>query len=528
LRYLFEEYALDTDRRELQRATAVVPLTPQEFDLLEYLINNRDHVVGKDDLICAVWNGRSVSDAAVTTRINAVRGAIGDTGKAQRLIRTLPRRGIRFIGIVREEPRGEGRQAGVVATDLQKPALELPAKPSVAVLPFATHDLPGRRVHDYFSDGITEDIVTELSRFSELFVIARNSSFQYRDDAIDLRRVGRELGVRYVLTGSIRRGGGRVRIAAQLIEALTAKHRWAERYDRMLQDVFTVQDEVARSIATTLAAHVSKAEAERTLLRPPATWQAYDYYMRGADVLASYWSSVKVDQLYEARQLFQHSLAIDPTYARAYASLSMTFMIAWLNPLDGDHLNSAALDRAHQLAAQAVRHDSNLPQAYASLCPVLATKRQHDAAIAAFERAVALNPNYTDWRFALVLVLAGQPARAIEVLQALMRLDPFYGPLAPHWLGRAHYSLKQYSQALAALRECAVRAPDYRAVHLWLAATYVQLGQLDEARAEAAEVMRLDPEFTVNGSARRMLTYRNEQDAQDCLEALRRAGLPEG
>jgi adenylate cyclase len=250
--------------------------------------------------------------------------------------------------------------------------------------------------------------------------------------------------------------------------------------------------------------------------------------MRGASVLASYWSSVAVAELYEARRLFEHSLSIDPAYARAYAAQSMTFMIAWLNPLDGDHLNSATLNRAHQLAGKAVQLDPNLPQAYASLCPVLATKRQHDAAIAAFEKAVALNPNYTDWRFAFVLVLAGQPARAIEVLQALMRLDPFYGPLAPHWLGRAHYALKEYPQALAALRECAVRAPNYRSVHLWLTATHVRLGQLEEARIEAAEVMRLDPKFTVNGSAKRMLTYKNEQDAEDILEALRRAGLPEG
>jgi adenylate cyclase len=319
-----------------------------------------------------------------------------------------------------------------------------------------------------------------------------------------------------------------VRIAAQLIDALTGTHRWADRYDRKLEDIFAVQEEVARSIVTTLAAHVRKAEAEHTMLKPPASWKAYDYYMRGADVLASYWSSVKAQELYEARRLLERAIAIDPAYARAYAALSMTFMIAWINPLDGDHLNPAALDRAHQLASKAVQLDPNLPHAYASLCPVLATKRQHDAAIAAFEKAAALNPNYTDWRFAFALVLAGQPARAIQVLQALMRLDPFYGPLAPHWLGRAHYVLKQYPQALASLRECLVRAPNYRSVHLWLAATYVELDQMKEAAAEAAEVLRLDPKFTINGSARLMLTYRYERDAEAVFDALRRAGLPEG
>jgi adenylate cyclase len=528
LRYLFEEYALDIGRRELRRATAVVPLTPQEFDLLAYLIHNRDRVVSKDDLIAAIWNDRSVSDSALTTRINAARSAIGDTGKAQRLIRTLPRRGIRFVGAVREEQQPGSLPAADTATKMLSPALTLPDGPSVAVLPFTISNLNGSWSYDYFSDGITEDIITELSRFSELFVIARNSSFRYRGTQVDLQQVSRDLGVRYVLRGSIRRSEDRVRISAQLIDALTATHRWADRYDRMLDDIFAVQEEVARTIVTTLSAHVRKAEAEHTMSKAPASWRAYDYYMRGADVLASYWSSVKVQELYEARRLLEHAITIDPAYARAYATLSTTFMIAWINPLDGDHLNPTALDRAHQLAGKAVQRDPNLPQAYASLCPVLATKRQHDAAIVAFEKATTLNPNYSDWRFAFALVLAGQPARAIQVLQALMRLDPFYGPLAPHWLGRAYYMLKQYPQALASLRECLVRAPNYRSVHLWLAATHVQLGQLEEAATEAAEVLRLDPRFTINGSARLMLTYRYEHDAEAVFDALRRAGLPEG
>src|SRR5262249_43947425 len=159
----------------------------------------------------------------------------------------------------------------------------------------------------------------ELSRFSELFVIARNSSFQYKGKGVDVRRIGRELGVRYVLEGSIRRQGNRVRIAAQLIDAATAAHRWAERYDRELDDIFAIQDELARAIATVLVAHINKAEAERTLLKPPAGWQAYDYYMRGADILAAYWSTVNTTDLHESRRLLEKSLAIDPNFARAYS-----------------------------------------------------------------------------------------------------------------------------------------------------------------------------------------------------------------
>ena len=190
-----------------------------------------------------------------------------------------------------------GGSAAPMPRPTQKPALTLPDKPSIAVLPF--DNLSGDATQDYFSDGITEDIITELSRFSELFVIARNSSFQYKGKSLDIRQIGRELGVRYVLEGSIRRAGDRVRITGQLIDATTGGHRWAERYDRELKDVFALQDEVARTIVSILAAHVNKAEAERTLLKPPATWQAYDYYMRAGDTLALYWSSLKVEQLYE-------------------------------------------------------------------------------------------------------------------------------------------------------------------------------------------------------------------------------------
>jgi TolB-like protein len=278
MRYLFEDYALDTDRRELCRRGEVVRIEPQAFDLLEYLIQNRGRLVSRDDLIASVWAGRIVSDSAMTTRINAARSAIGDSGKAQNLIKTVPRKGIRFVGSVLEEEAG-GAEAGWRPST---PYPALPDKPSIAVLAFTNmSEEPGQ---DYFSDGITEDIITELSRFAELFVIARNSSFRFKGRSPDIRQVGRELGVRYVLEGSIRRAGDRVRIGAQLIDAVTGAQRWGEHYDRDLKDVFAVQDEVSRTIVSILVVHVNKAEAERTLLKPPATWQAHDFLMRASDV----------------------------------------------------------------------------------------------------------------------------------------------------------------------------------------------------------------------------------------------------
>ena len=205
--------------------------------------------------------------------------------------------------------------------------------------------------------------------------------------------------MRYVLEGSIRRAGDRVRITAQLIDATTGAHRWAERYDRKLEDVFAVQDEVARTIVAILAAHVNKAEAERTLLKPPATWQAYDYYMRATSIFMTFLSSTKVEELYEVRRLLEKATSIDPNYARAYALLAETYVAAWVNPLDDDHLSPTCLERAHTGASKSVQLDHNLPQAHAQLGVVLNFKRQHQASIGEFERAIALNPNYTDWRF---------------------------------------------------------------------------------------------------------------------------------
>jgi adenylate cyclase len=229
------------------------------------------------------------------------------------------------------------------------------------------------------SDGITEDITTELSRFSELRVIARNSAFQYKGKAVDIRQIGRGLGARYVLEGSVRRSGDRVRIAAQLIDGTTGDYRWAERFDRELHDVFAVQDEVVRAIVATLAAHVKRAEIDRALLKPPAAWESYEYYLRGAEALLLHMNRRTKASLYDARRMLEQSLAIDPDYARAAAMLSQTYIHAYVEPFDSDYLSPAALDRALELAETAAHLDPRLPQAHAQLGYALLWKRKHDA-----------------------------------------------------------------------------------------------------------------------------------------------------
>jgi adenylate cyclase len=360
-----------------------------------------------------------------------------------------------------------------------------------------------------------------------LFVIVRNSSFRYKGRAVDLRQVGRELGVRYVMEGSIRLGSGRVRINAQLTESQTGANRWADRYDRELKDVFTIQDEVARTIAAILAAHVSKAEAERTLLKPPAIWQAYDHYTRAAAAWASFQASWNMESLSDTRRHLAASLAIDPKYARAYSMLASAHRVAWLNPLNDEYLDPSALDRAISLARTAIELDPNLPEAYAELAYNIIRKREFDAAISAAERAIALNPNFADYRLAMVFFSVGDTPRAIEIAKTQMRLDPFHPHFAPLMVGEANYLLKQYHEAQRWLRTATGRAPNHQYGHAFLAATYAQLGQLEDAHAQAAELLRLNPKYTIGETQKRVSIFKRAEDMAHLVDGLRKAGLPE-
>jgi adenylate cyclase len=523
--FQFEGYTLDFARSSLRTADGNVRLRPKAFEVLRYLA---DRLVTKEELIQAIWPNVIVTDEALSHCVSEVRQAIGDS--TQTIIATVPRRGYRFAAPVSRIVTTAGAPSSAAAEVKGAPSRSDAGqgldRPSIAVLPFA--NLNGDSQQDYFSDGITEDITTELSRFCELVVIARNSAFQYKGNAVDIRQVGRELGARYVLEGSVRRSGDRIRITAQLIDAVTGAHRWAERYDRELVDVFTVQDEVARAIVTILAAHVNRAEIERALLKPPAAWEAYEYYLRGAEAFFLHQNRRTKASLYDARRVLERSLAIDPAYARAIAVLSWTHFHAYIEPFDGDYLSPAALDRALELAQMAVHLDARLPQAHAQLGDILLFKRQHDAAITEFERAFALNPNFFDYRFAQALAYAGEPARAIEVLEANIHLDP----LQPHvfaftgLMGCANYMLKRYGDAVRLFGECASRLPNLQWPHLWLASAYAQSGQLEEARAEAAEVLRINPSFTIE-RWKRLAVYKDRKDVEHRLDGLRNAGLPE-
>ena len=524
----FEGYTLDIARSSLRTADRKIALRRKSFELLRYLAENPDRVVTKEELLKAVWPDVVVTEESLTHCVSEVRQAIGDS--KQTIIETVPRRGYRFAAMVSRIVTNAGTppsaEAEVKTASSGSDAGQGLDRPSVAVLPFA--NLSGDPQQDYFSDGITEDITTELSRFTELVVIARNSAFQYKGKAVDIRQVGRELGARYVLEGSVRRTGDRIRITAQLVDTLTGAHRWAERYDRELVDVFAVQDEVVRAIVAILAAHVRRAEIERALLKPPACWEACDYYWRGAEAFFLHRNRGTNASLYDARRLLEQSLAIDPDFARAVAALARTHLYAYIEPLDGDYLSPAALDRALELAQTAVDLDDRLPEARAQLGHVLVYKCQHEAAIAEFERAFALNPNFIDTRFTQVLVFVGEHRRAIEVLEANIRLDPLQRNTVPFAgiMGQANYMLQRYGEAVRLLRECVSRLPNVQWPRLWLACACAQAGQLDEAWKEAAEALRINPGFTIE-SWKRLAVYKDPKDVEHRLDGARKAGLPE-
>lgn len=516
--FRFSVFTLDTARASLLGPAGPIDLRRKSFDVLRYLAERPDRIVTKDELLEAIWPGVIVGEDSLSQCISDIRKALGPL--AREIIKTVPRRG--YILSISTSKSDDGSERTFEESGPGR--RDNADRPSIAVLPFSYFG--SDIAHEYLADGITEDITTELSRFSELLVIARNSSFQYKGKATDVRRIGRELSVDYVLEGSVRHEAGKVRITAQLVEAADGMHRWAERYDRTLEDVLAVQDELARAIVAVLAVHVAKAERDRILLKPPSAWQAYDHYLRAAECIAHYHSSYDKGSLINARRLLKQALLIDPDYARAHAGLSNVYMSFWVHRWDDECSWSESLDRSYRSAIDAVRLGPNLPEAHIALGQSLTFLRQHEAAVAAVERAIQLNPNLTSFRFSYILVLAGEAERAVELLQSHMRLDPFYQPNAPVALAYAHYMLEQYEEALPHLLEAAARAPKMAHCRYVLAMTYAQLGRIDEAKHEVAHALRLEPWYKISNSLTAAY-FRYPEDREHLVDGLRKAGFPD-
>jgi adenylate cyclase len=396
-------------------------------------------------------------------------------------------------------------------------ALPLPDKPSIVVLPFVNMSEDPKQ--DYFSDGITEDLTTALSQISSLFVIARNSAFTYKGKAVKVQDVGRELGVQYVLEGSVRRANDQVRITAQLVDAATDSHLWAQRYDRPLKDIFALQDEIVQKIVTTLKLQLTLREQGYLVRKTTDNLEAYDLYLRGIEASNRYTQEARI----QARQRFEKALALDPQYAEAYVRLGMTYVRGWSLQWDQD---SQALEQAFELVQKAVALDDSLPLAHRVLGLVLVWKKQHDQAIAAAERAVALDPNDAEGyaRLGEILNFAGRPEEAIGLIEKAIRLNPRSPAIYLVYLGHAYYLTGRYEEAIAISKGVLTRNPDVLPAHVFLAAIYSELGREAEARAEVAEVLRISPPYSLE-VYRQRLPYKDPAVLERQLAALRKAGL---
>ncbi len=523
MRYLFENHAFDTDRRELHRGSEAVAVAPKVFDLLDFLIRNRDRVVSKDDLINAIWNGRSVSDAALATRLNAARTAIGDTGQEQRLIKTLPRKGFRFVGSILQ---AQGPTSAPVGDDGQiespRPVLALPDKPSIAVLPF--QNLSDDPEQDYFADGMVEDIITGLSRSKLLFVISRNSSFTYKAKAVEIKQVGRELGVRYVLEGSVRKVGKRIRVTGQLIDATTGAHIWADKFDSDLEEIFDLQDRLTSSVIGAIAPQLERAEIERARRKPTESLEAYDYYMRSKFSIYQ-WTREGSD---EALRMTRLAISFDPAFAVAYASGANIFGqkkgFGWIE--------DAAKERAEsrQLAERAMQLDQDDPLVLAHAAEVYSyVLEEPETGSALAARAIALDPNLMMARLwaGWAQVFLGNHGAAIEQFSSAIRLSP----IDPHLfvpqtgLAFAHFFAGRYEEALSLATSAIQRQPNFPGAQRIRMSSLAMAGRIAEARRACDAVLQTDAALRISGI--KSTPFRRLEDVEKLGQAWRIAGMPE-
>jgi TolB-like protein len=511
----FGPFRLDVDAGILFRGAEPTVLGQRAVALLRLLLERAGAPVSKDALIGAAWPGLAIEDSNLTVQIAALRRVFDEAAGGATWIETLPRRGYRYVGpsVASGDPPAE-------ATAQTSPVLALPDKPSIAVLPFS--NLSGDPEQAYFADGMVEDIVAGLSRIKWLFVVACSSSFTYGEKAVDATRAGRELGVRYLLRGSLRKDGDRVRISAQMIEVVTGRQLWAERYDRPLEAIFALQDEITLSVVGAIEPSLRHAEVERVKRLRPDSLDAYDLVLRTQpDVYSG-----MPERVTKALVLVERALALDPTYALAHAFSAMCHHCLFLRA--GLHEENRAASMRHAQAAIVHGQDDALALTFAGFS-IGMDGHDHAAAFAAFEAALAVSPSsaLTYILGSVILAWTGQAERAIEWGERGMRLSPFdpWAFAAFHSLTLGHFHCRRYEDAANAAYRAVQSNPAHSISYMLLAAPLAKLGRLEESRAAAARVLELQPAFR----------YSRQFSGVDCApslaaslsEALRVAGLPE-
>ncbi len=532
MQLMFGDIVLDPARRELTRRGRAVTIAPQAFDLLLHLVRNRDRVVSKDDLLQAVWSGRIVSESTINSHINAVRVAIGDSGGEQSLVRTIARKGFRFIGEIslgqtegapQSDRQGvsEGTAVGEPG-DLSSPRI-LPDKPSITVLPF--QNLSGDPEQDYFADGVVEDIITALSRIRWLFVIARNSSFAYKNRVVDPKQIGRELGVRYVLEGSIRKAGLKMRMTGQLIDATTGTHIWSERFEGAFDDIFELQDRITESVVGAISPQLERVEIDRAKRKPTDSLDAYDYYLRGMSQL----HRGTREAIETALPLFYRAIELDPDYASAYGGAAWCYfwrkLNAWMTErpqeiAEGIRLARLAIERGRDDAVALTRGGHALGHLAGDL----------DGAIALIDRARMLNPNLAlAWFLGGVLrVFRGETPEAIDNLTHAVRLSPLDPEMYRMQAGMAlaHFFAGRYAAAAAWAEEARANLPNLLVAVAIAAASYALAGRSGESQQAMRRLRELDPALCISTLKEWLPIYRSEDFAR-FAEGLRFAGLPD-
>jgi TolB-like protein len=526
----FEGYTLDTLRHSLRTGDREVALRRKSFELLRYLVGNPDRLVTKEELLKAIWPDVVVTDESLTHCVSEVRQAIGDS--KQTIIVTVPRVGYRFAAAVSRittnaegSPTAaaevKGTPSGFDGSRRLAPALALPDRPSIAVLPFT--NMSGDPEQDYFADGMVEEIITALSRLRWLFVIARNSSFTYKGRSVDVRQVGCELGVRYVLEGSVRKSANRVRITGQLIDVSMGAHIWADRFDGAIEDIFDLQDQVAASVVGAIAPKVEHAEIERAKRKPTENLDAYDYYLRG---IASVYQPTK-DANDDALRLFYKAIELDPDFASAYGMAAWCYAWRMTNGWMADRAKEVA--ETARLALQAVElgKDDAVALTMGGFALALVVGDVEDGA-AFIDRALILNPNLaTGWLLSgWVNLWLGRPEVEIERATRAVRLSPLdpLTSLAFTMIGAGHFFVGRYDEASSWAEKALREQPNWAAAARVAAASHALAGRLDQARKAAARLRQIDPTFRISDFRH---PFRRPEDLARYIEGLRKAGLPE-
>ena len=508
----FGRYRLEP-RGGLMSGTRQIRLTPKALALLSFIAERPGEVITKEELFGAVWPETTVGDAALVTCIQELRKALRDDARKPHYIETLHRRGYRFIGKTASAPPA--------TSPSEAPGLPLPDRPSIAVLPFDNmSDDPDQ---EYFADGMSEDLITGLSRIRWLFVIARNSTFVYKNHAVDVKQVARDLGVRYVLEGSVRRAGNRLRISAQLIEAATGGHHWAERYDRELGDIFAVQDDITRSVAAAIEPQLLAAEGVRALSRSPADLGAWELVARAQTHVCR---MAKAD--YEtAIDILKRAVEAYPDYAHARSLLGFCLAFAahmgWIDR-DPDSLPG------FEHATRAIALDDRDPWAHIALGFWAMREKRTEDSIASFRRAVNLNPNSAAAHAHLGrgLAFAGQDREAIEHTEEGIRLSPL-DPMMALWFGAmavAHYTAGRYAESGHYTAVATRLRPGFQGAHRLHCASLAQAGRIDEARSYLVTVRREQPHLSLDW-IRTSVPYQTPELMERFLDGLRKAGLNE-